>query len=85
MLSQIILFIQHIWKKIQITSNVEKTVLRIKHDHFRNRQITMFIFPYWSIIYDTMQKKKQKMIGLKGMCACLISRFYIGENPFQIS
>ena len=30
-----------------------KTVLCMKHDHFKNRQITKFIFPYWSITYDT--------------------------------
>ena len=47
---KVILFIQNIWKKIQIISNVEK-LLRIKHDHFKNRQITKFLFPYWSIIY----------------------------------
>ena len=35
-LSQVILFIQNTKKKIQITSNNKKTVLRIKHDHFKD-------------------------------------------------
>ena len=30
-----------------------KTLLCIKHDHFKNIRITKFLFPYWSNIYDT--------------------------------